>query len=610
MDCNPKLIRELGRGQDGVVFTTMINNNEQAVKRARVPLDIEYNIMDVVYKVIPKTTPKPIKYVKCSGYDLFYFEYLKGDTLHNRVNNLSLNPNQFPDIIRNVITSLVKVQRAHPTFRHNDLHLNNLFMTDDGATKIIDYGLSNIEETCCRNAKLNGYTFKTEFGIAPNSDKRYDIHLFLNSLNGSLIPAETRSFLERVLPPAYRGKDTDKIMNFRLRYGIDHKSLPSITAILNDPYLKKHIDIPKETMNCGQRANPKEQGVKAMKADDMKKFIQDKGTPSAKKALKDAPKKTREVLCNILKTFPEGRALFGPAKKVNVMKMIKNYADPINNTILTKGMIKKHLRSKGLKSENYKANLDKYIDNRMTNMTINNVISNMLNNCTCPNTNNKGNKCMCPKPNNKGKAKMVNNGAGPSKSVNKGKKNLTKNEIDAMFSVFNKTDMKYNNEPGKNINFGLNESNELNAANFTYYKEGQIEDPIKLMKKSMNASKQKTGTKMYKKLGAKQMATKGGPLELIPVGQIKKSKTAQKIIVPPKKPVQFMKFNKPVNKDPTKSIPTQPAKMIITTDKITDANKILAKKMAWNKMKINNTGENYERYVKNAMNKIMASKSQ
>jgi hypothetical protein len=247
------------------------------------------------------------------------------------------------------------------------------------------------------------------------------------------------------------------------------------------------------------------------------------------------------------------------------------------------------------------------------------------------------------KPVNKGKAKMVNNGAGPSKPLNKGKAKMVNNGAgpskinnDTLFTAINMTsnfnngfDATQNNFGfninnglgGNNINYGNDPGNDnktnaglkfkdLVAANFTYYKEGQTEDPIKLLKKSMTAAKKKSGTKMYKKIGAKQMATKGGPLELIPVSQIKKPKNAHKITVPPKKPVQFMKFNKPVNKDPTKSIPTQPAKMIITADKISDANKILAKKMAWSKMKVNNTGENYERYVKNAMNKIMASKSQ
>ena len=273
-------------------------------------------------------------------------------------------------------------------------------------------------------------------------------------------------------------------------------------------------------------------------------------------------------------------------------------------------------------------------DNKANGKVVNNVLNELLANIDSSNSK--------AKPLNKGKAKMVNNGAGPSKIKNDTlftAVNMSSNFNNGFYATQNNfgfnnnngldgSNVNYGNAPDNNSNSNINNNNNnkkknggpklkqyLKAANFKYYKEGQTEDPIKLLKKSMTKSKSKLtkgkGTKMYKKLGAKQMGTKGGPLELIPVSQIKKSKTAQKIIVPPKKkPVQFMKFNKTVNMDPTKSIPTQPTKMIITADKISDANKILAKKMAWNKMKINNTGENYERYVKNAMNKIMASKSQ
>jgi hypothetical protein len=79
--------------------------------------------------------------------------------------------------------------------------------------------------------------FKTHYGIAKDNHRMYDIQYFLNALVGlKLGNNEFNNFIKDVLPKNYLGPSTSKIENFRLKYGVDHSSLPTFTQLLCHPY--------------------------------------------------------------------------------------------------------------------------------------------------------------------------------------------------------------------------------------------------------------------------------------------------------------------------------------------------------------------------------------
>lgn len=167
-------------------------------------------------------------------------------------------------IIFQMLYTLHQIQQIDDSFRHNDLHLDNVLIVDSTTqvdyfldTKcfrmssdipvalMYDFGLSSSKNYL--NWECKG--FSDCWGVAPFSDNGcpYDAHVFLNSFFSLLDTrtisqtSQTASFLRNTIPAVLRGKYASKAPEGRIpnKYQASDdcwKVIPSITDMLNSPY--------------------------------------------------------------------------------------------------------------------------------------------------------------------------------------------------------------------------------------------------------------------------------------------------------------------------------------------------------------------------------------
>ena len=265
-------VAKIGSGAQGTVF---LASTDKAGKRKVVikvsatdkhttgkqPARAEYDIQKAVYKVVPRHVPKPIEFFTSRNYiplsnfnnrkpSIFNYqnqqvmvsEYAHGGALKDWLRKMSsrVTEKMMADLVRQVIGTLKKIHSRYPEFRHNDLHLGNVYVDDTGVKPrflIADFGLSRLT-TSGSNPVVNRSTYRN-VGITPYSSYKYDLHFFLNSLREEIkngLP-EFRAFLDRMLPDGYRGMNSAHIKTFRLKNGGVNTGLPTFAQILSDPFL-------------------------------------------------------------------------------------------------------------------------------------------------------------------------------------------------------------------------------------------------------------------------------------------------------------------------------------------------------------------------------------
>lgn len=265
-------VAKIGSGVQGTVFlasTDKAGKRKVALKVSatdkhtigKQPARAEYDIQKAVYKVAPRHVPKPIEFFTAPNYipvsnfnnrrtsvynydqqQVMVSEYAHGGALKDWLRKMSsrVTEKMMADLVRQVIGTLKTIHARYPEFRHNDLHLGNIYVDDTGAKPrflIADFGLSRLT-TRGSNPDVNNSAYRN-VGITPYSSYKYDLHFFLNSLNGEVrgnLP-ETRAFLHRMLPPEYRGLNTTHIKSFRLKNGGVNTGLPTFAQILSDPFV-------------------------------------------------------------------------------------------------------------------------------------------------------------------------------------------------------------------------------------------------------------------------------------------------------------------------------------------------------------------------------------
>lgn len=157
----------------------------------------------------------------------------------------TLTDRQILLIINRVLVTLKKITDAHPEFRHNDLHLDNILMVGS-EPKISDFGWARLKKTgtnpAVNTAAANGVVSGT-YGIGPETDARYDSHMFLRDMLNvtSKIPqlVQTRKFLKKYVPLGYREMNDTYTREGRLKYREGHPLLPTLKTILADPFMQK-----------------------------------------------------------------------------------------------------------------------------------------------------------------------------------------------------------------------------------------------------------------------------------------------------------------------------------------------------------------------------------
>jgi len=198
----------------------------------------EFNIQKKLYNSKLRIV-KPLDFFKCDGSFVTYSEYFNAGNLSNWLSkvNMTKHPNVIKSIIYQIITTLQKIHKKYPSFRHNDLHTENIFLDDENKKGIRvgigDFGFASMGD----NTPVNN-EYKNEWGVFKGNDKMYDVHLFLNFLykNKARLPETAVNFIQRILPTKYRGVDTTHVKNNRFRYNVNHSKFPSYEQILSDPY--------------------------------------------------------------------------------------------------------------------------------------------------------------------------------------------------------------------------------------------------------------------------------------------------------------------------------------------------------------------------------------
>lgn len=121
-------------------------------------------------------------------YNVLFFEYIEGLTLKDWwKSNPSLQSKK--SIIFQILSSILKIQKKIPSFRHRDLSIRNIIINKDLKPIIIDFGMVYYHGLKNPLNKKNCKDFDL-FDIKDKCNKMYDIHYFLCSVY-SLVSSPT-----------------------------------------------------------------------------------------------------------------------------------------------------------------------------------------------------------------------------------------------------------------------------------------------------------------------------------------------------------------------------------------------------------------------------------
>ena len=270
----------LGKGRQGIVFAAKRPSGNKpsfavkvaprdlmAAKRQEPqPVDVEFKIQDAVQIYTPNVV-RIYKSMRCENfitpeqmdmpnvqnstrYDkskqgIILMEYATGGSLDSWLKKKGkVDDEIMAHIISDILTALSKIQYKQPDFRHNDLHMQNVFVADRGFL-IGDFGWARLKKSGTNPAvnTANGTKTASLWGVGPKTDERYDQHLFLNELlkwamdHSPASHPKAIEFLKMAVPPGYRGAKDTHVSEWRLKYEDPCTGLPSLAQVLNHPFL-------------------------------------------------------------------------------------------------------------------------------------------------------------------------------------------------------------------------------------------------------------------------------------------------------------------------------------------------------------------------------------
>jgi hypothetical protein len=180
----------------------------------------EYETQKALNKEFPKLVPDVYNGVQCTDGFFMYSEYVKGGSLKTYKTHPKLG-----EYVYKVLLALKVVHLKHPSFRHNDLHVDNVLMRGDQPL-IYDFEFAN-----WRGNPMFDSLFKKDYGIYSGNNVMYDFHFFINSIV-SEFPGKFRALALSVFPPEYIVKDSPVVREWRLRSDANHKNLPTMDQVL------------------------------------------------------------------------------------------------------------------------------------------------------------------------------------------------------------------------------------------------------------------------------------------------------------------------------------------------------------------------------------------
>jgi len=209
-----KGIRQIGSGSEGTVYLGCLDTKckkSVAIKEGTSSeAAFEFKITNRVHNFSPHIVVPYALSKKCAGGKRFYYsEYQSGGSLNTwmtaNMNHLKLK--QMKVMIFQVLYTLHRLQQRDPSFRHNDLHLGNVFVNDQYTAKgsmryVVDnvqYEVPNVGVSALvadfgyassaglKNPMFPNKSMKARYGIAPGNDPRFDMHFFLNAMYGAVV---------------------------------------------------------------------------------------------------------------------------------------------------------------------------------------------------------------------------------------------------------------------------------------------------------------------------------------------------------------------------------------------------------------------------------------
>src|SRR3989344_587589 len=164
--------------------------------------------------------------------DMVYFNvsehFFKINTLTDHIKRNEINNTNLVNILAQVLYILHKIQEEYPTFRHNNLTTNHIYVcykensnTKERFTnnnKIMELDISAIE---CKIYDFYNGSIRNVIGKPNLDNKFYDIHTFLQSLyillkDTSKLTPEYNDFYSSIIPEQYRSNklnETEYIKN-------------------------------------------------------------------------------------------------------------------------------------------------------------------------------------------------------------------------------------------------------------------------------------------------------------------------------------------------------------------------------------------------------------
>ena len=241
-----KGVSEIGKGEHGTVYQACLNDackRKFALKVSKDNLTAEHNLTKKFINLVGKNSAANVYALeRCKNDDRLYSELLDGRTFGELLPKLKKDPKKIRSIVRQVLKILKTLHEKSPSFRHNDLHLGNIFVTTDGRVRIIDFGLSF--NTSTKNPEINVRgEYLLPYGVYRGNNKMYDTHFFLNSLYNSeaYLDESTLKFIRDVLPGKYLGITGNRIYEARLKkptYKNAEMNLPTFAKLFTHPYIK------------------------------------------------------------------------------------------------------------------------------------------------------------------------------------------------------------------------------------------------------------------------------------------------------------------------------------------------------------------------------------
>ena len=362
-----KNVRVIGKGEHGTVYHACLNEAckmKFAVKVSNENLTAEHNLTKKFIDMVGKNTAADVYALeKCKNDTRLYSEFLEGQPFGKLLPKLKKDPKKIRSIVIQVLKILKTVHEKNSSFRHNDLHLENIFITVGGKVRIIDFGLGF--SSSIKNPEVNNSgSYLVPYGIYRGNPKMYDVHFFLNSLfnHRKHLDDSTRKFIEDVIPAKYLGINGTHIYAARLKplkAGSTLLNIPTYTRLFNHPYVKgstlsgilktipKAVSKTKPTITKKNKTPSSESmSAKIRKATEayakskqttQKKrpgIVAKKATPPKATVKAKTPESDNETLANMKKRLTKTRAKPSTMGKVSpsfVKSFMKNMSRPKTN---------------------------------------------------------------------------------------------------------------------------------------------------------------------------------------------------------------------------------------------------------------------------------------